>query len=365
MKILWLANIPSPYRVNFFNELGKYCELTVLFEKRVSTERDVSWKNTNIKRFKAVFLKGKNIGVAEAFCPSVIKYINNKYDHIVVTTFSDPTGILAILYMRVKNIVYEIESDGAFPGSGKGIKERIKRFLISHSVLCFSTSIIHDNYYYTYGAEKSKVIRYPFTSVFEKDILPHPLTPENKREIKSVIGVTEEYMILAVGQFIYRKGYDVLIKALVSMPKNIGVYIVGGQATKEYLSLKEHYGLNNLHFIEFKTGNDLKNYYYAADVFVHPTREDIWGLVINEAMSCALPVVTTEKCIAGMQMIKNAENGCIVPINDECDLKLAIISCMNNPKMAENALDTARWYTLEKMTLSHMNTWRSRLFGRD
>lgn len=35
MKILWLTNIPSPYRVKFFNELGKKCELTVLFEKEV------------------------------------------------------------------------------------------------------------------------------------------------------------------------------------------------------------------------------------------------------------------------------------------------------------------------------------------
>lgn len=34
MKILWLTNIPSPYRVKFFNELGTKCDLTVVFEKR-------------------------------------------------------------------------------------------------------------------------------------------------------------------------------------------------------------------------------------------------------------------------------------------------------------------------------------------
>ena len=45
MNILWLTNIPSPYRVNFFNELGKYCDLTVLFEKKASDERDKSWKS--------------------------------------------------------------------------------------------------------------------------------------------------------------------------------------------------------------------------------------------------------------------------------------------------------------------------------
>ena len=43
MRVLYLANIPSPYRVDFFNELGKKCELTVLFETQNSKERDEKW----------------------------------------------------------------------------------------------------------------------------------------------------------------------------------------------------------------------------------------------------------------------------------------------------------------------------------
>ena len=39
MKVLFMANIPSPYRVDFFNELGKYCDLTVTFEGRTATDR--------------------------------------------------------------------------------------------------------------------------------------------------------------------------------------------------------------------------------------------------------------------------------------------------------------------------------------
>ena len=57
MKILWLTNIPSPYRVDFFNELGKLCELTVLFEKKAASDRDDSWKNFEAKNFTPVFLK--------------------------------------------------------------------------------------------------------------------------------------------------------------------------------------------------------------------------------------------------------------------------------------------------------------------
>jgi hypothetical protein len=45
MKLLFITNVPSPYRVNFFNELGKLCGLTVLFQKKTSDTRDKSWLN--------------------------------------------------------------------------------------------------------------------------------------------------------------------------------------------------------------------------------------------------------------------------------------------------------------------------------
>ena len=59
MKVLFLTNIPSPYRVDFFNELGKYCELTVLYERKKADNREwISNKNINFKnlRKKNLFL---------------------------------------------------------------------------------------------------------------------------------------------------------------------------------------------------------------------------------------------------------------------------------------------------------------------
>ena len=57
-------------------------------------------------------------------------------------------------------------------------------------------------------------------------------------------------MVLSVGQFIHRKGFDILLKA-IEADENVGVYIVGGTPTKEYVSLCENRGLNNVHFVEF------------------------------------------------------------------------------------------------------------------
>ena len=48
-----------------------------------------------------------------------------------------------------------------------------------------------------------------------------------------------------------------------------------------------------VYFLKMKT-DELNRYYAAADAFILCTREDIWGLVIQEAMSFGLPVLLSD-----------------------------------------------------------------------
>lgn len=62
LKVLFLTNVPSPYRVDFFNALGELCELTVLFETKTAKSRNEAWIADYIENFKAIYLKGIKIG---------------------------------------------------------------------------------------------------------------------------------------------------------------------------------------------------------------------------------------------------------------------------------------------------------------
>lgn len=356
MKILWLTNVPSPYRVDFFNELGKKCELTVLFEKRTSDERDKSWQDYKFLAFTGVFLSGKSINTDTAFCPSVVRYVKNRsYDHIVVTNVSSPTGMLAIQYMKLHRIQYWIEGDGGFAKSGRGIKEQIKQHYISGAKGYFSTSKAHDDYYITYGAESKRIYRYPFSSVHEGDILASPVSTEEKAQLKADLGMTAGQTVIGVGQMIARKGFDVLIRA-AALIKDAEFYIIGGVPTKDYLKMKEELSANNVHFLGFMKSQELKQYYQAADLFVLPTREDIWGLVINEAMANGLPVITTDRCVAGLELVQNGENGYIVPVEDVMATVESIRRVLSADivAMSGRSLDIIRNYTIEAMVETHM-----------
>ena len=112
MKVLFLTNVPSPYRVDFFNELGKYCDLTVVFEKQTSDERDKSWGDYQFNTFKGIFLKGISISTDSAFCFGLNKIIKNgHFDRIICANFSSPTGMRAISYMRRKKMPYYLIVD--------------------------------------------------------------------------------------------------------------------------------------------------------------------------------------------------------------------------------------------------------------
>ena len=114
-----------------------------------------------------------------------------------------------------------------------------------------------DEYFIAYGADAEKIIRYPFTSVREEEIDINIPEKGRKDELREKLGMKEEKIVLAVGQFIPRKGFDILLKAVSNLPEEVGVYFVGGEPTEEYLLLQNENQLNNVHFVGYKSKNIL------------------------------------------------------------------------------------------------------------
>lgn len=358
MKVLFMANIPSPYRVDFFNELGKYCDLTVTFEGKSATDRDAKWQADKFTNFKAIFLNGIRTRSDQFLCFSIINVIRKGFDRIIVGGYSTPTAMLAIEYMRIKNIKFFIEADGGIIAHDSAFKYKLKKHFISAASGWFSSGKMTTEYLVHYGADINSVYIYPFSSLKVEDMIAYPVDLAGKAILRKKLNIRENKITISVGQFIHRKGFDVLLKAWQNCPKEYGIYIIGAEPTEEYLNLQRRLGLTNVHFVGFKTKNELQEYYQAADLFVLPTREDIWGLVVNEAMASGLPVITTNKCVAGMELVEDGKNGFIIPVDDEKALADKIntilcdeVLCVN---MAKESLKRIKPYTIENMAEAHM-----------
>lgn len=355
MKVLITSNIPSPYFVNYADELGKYVDLTVVFELENATDRDNSWNgNLEDKNFNVVFLNAKRKSNETGLSFKIKKYLKDKsFDRIIIANPTTPTGIVALLYCRRHKIPFIIQSEGGFQGSGKGFKERFKKYIMEKANMYLTGMGGDDDYFLMYGATKDRLRLYHFTSSYAKDIGDRVLTPEEKTSLKRELGIKQNKMILYVGQFIHRKGIDVLLKSYKGLGEDVCLYIIGGEPTNEYLAIIKELKLKNVNFIKFLTKDELRKYYQAADLFVMTTREDTWGLVVNEAMEHGLPVITTTRSIAGNYLIENGINGYLVEVEDYETTHKYILDILGNNQlrhdMSNNNLEKIKSHTLENM----------------
>ena len=347
MKIAFLTNVSSPYRTVFFNELGKYYDLDVWYEykKEPTEKRDKSWENDNAKYYKAIY----------TFKLNQLK----KYDLIIICGISTPKEIIAILYMKIKRIKYVLEIDGGFPKKVNFLKKFIKYNLTKGAKYYLSTGDMSDKYLISNGADKNKIIRYHFSSTLLNETLTIPLLYEEKNKIKDKLDIKKEFNVLFVGRFLDWKGIDTLLEAINFFPKNIGIYLIGGELNKEYKKYVEKNNFTNIYTIKFLQKEELKEYYKAVDLLIFPSRDDIWGLVVNEAIAMGLPVVCSKGTIAGLELIKNNWNGWIFNTNDSRELakyvnKFYKLDFEKRYKMMENCIKIAKKYTIDEMVKDHI-----------
>lgn len=356
-KVLFTTNIPVPYRVCFFNELGKYVDLTVTFERSNAKTRKQEWLDNSFLNFKGIFLKGIQIGDDLSIATEIIRIIKRgNFDDIIIGAYYSPTGILATEYMKLKRIPFMFSEDGGLLKEECKFKYLIKKHLKSGGKTYFSPSAHSDDILKHYGVNENKLYRYPFTSLNDDDILRNIPSSVEKNRLKNELGITYDKVVLGVGRLVGLKKWGLLIEVSRRMP-GVGFFLVGGNP---YGSCYEKYLPNlpnNFHFIDFKTKEILFKYYQAADVLAMPTSGDVWGLVINEAMANGLPIVSTDKCTASLELLKQKECGILFKVGDGEGLRCSLEKVLYNEelryRMANNCLSVIQQYSIKGMAKAY------------
>ena len=358
-RVLFITNYASPYKVEFYDELSKYLDVTVLFSDRIEDQkhRTGDWFTQGTGGFHAVQLtRYAGTFLGENLCLDVLDWLKQSWDAVVLCGYSCPTVMLAMAWLKWKRIPFYIQADGGLIRKDSRKKYLFKRFLVSQASYWISSGRYTTKYLVHYGAKENAMHYYPFTSLWQKDILTQVPSLEEKRQLRQKLGMTEEKIVLYVGRYDPKKGMDDLLHAAPELGADTGVFLVGGEPNEEHLAFCRENNVANAHFVGFKRKEALAEYYMAADVLVLPTKSDVWGLVINEAMACGLPVITTDQCVAGLELIENGINGYIVPVDDQSALIAAIHRLLQDDftQMGAAALETIRPYTMENMVKAYV-----------
>jgi glycosyltransferase involved in cell wall biosynthesis len=352
MKINFITTNLAPFRIDWLDEIAKQNNIVQIF---YSDENAKDVNKIYITR-RPRYAKYENISMnifLNLRLFNFYKLLSHKSDLFIIDGYGSIFLVMVIVIKLILLQPFILSVDGGFIKKENFIKYRVKHFIISSARYYLSTSKATDNFLLKYGAKRNRIFRHKFSPLFKQDIDCSIKNTAEKKELKSNINMLDKFTVIGVGKFIYDKGFDVLLKALAFVKSDVQLILIGGEPIPEYLNIIKTYDLHNVRFVGFCNKIELKKYYEASDVFILPTRGDVWGLVINEAMASGLPVITTDKCIAGSTLVKDGENGFIIHVNDYMAIARYIDCLAMNSRLLKdlsiNSLKKISPYNIEKI----------------
>lgn len=138
----------------------------------------------------------------------------------------------------------------------------------------------------------------------------------------------DERLLLLVGSGFRVKGLDRTIHAFAALPavlrSKTRLVVIGQNRSGEFATLARRHGIGErVHFLGGRL--DVPDWMLAADLYFHPARSESAGMVLLEALTAGLPVLTTDTCGYAFHITK-AGAGMVLssPFNQEaCDRALA------------------------------------------
>lgn len=189
------------------------------------------------------------------------------------------------------------------------------------------------------------IVKIPIVSKFKKSI-----------QIKSV--QKSKLKFLYVGRVVYTKGIQVLFDAWEELNKKYGenrfeLNIVGGTVKNtEHLmnALPE-----NIIYHNYLFDNELKNMFEDCHVLIHPTFFESFGMVIMEALSYNMPIITTINCGAAEYIVEGKTGYIYNEIFSSKELAEKIEHFILNPKLVEEmSKNNSELYLLSKNEISEL-----------
>ncbi|MCL1467697.1 glycosyltransferase [Argonema galeatum] len=300
-KLALLVNTIAPYRLPIYQTLGSYFNLSIFHggdEQNRSGWQNVESKLSNIKvkRSWGITLQwrqGKKGGTYDRrfthITPGYLLDLWKFRPDAIVTNEMGFRSLAALIYGTIFGIPVWVWWGGTLHTeiSRKLFKKALRRLFIPWVKHWISYGETSTEYLLSLGIPKNKILQ--IQNCVDEQLYLEPKAPKVQRETKPVF--------LYVGQMINRKGVDKLLEAAFKVQQEghrFSLLLVGGGPEKTALeALAQKLNLQNVTFYPPQPPDVMPSIYCSADYLVFPTLEDVWGLVVNEALWSGVPVLSS------------------------------------------------------------------------
>ena len=253
-----------------------------------------------------------------------------------VTGYFDWAQILLMIYARSRGVKVVLSSESsAIDRDRSAMKETIKKWILSQAdvFFCFGKSSAH--YLLRLGIPRSRItVRH--AAVIDEEIIRSNFLEAQKNGDKA------KSNFVYVGRLAPEKNLELLIRAFININKkqkdngkSWGLIFVGEGPTRTQLE-KLAASDENITFAGGHPWYKVPQWLAQSDVLVLPSKSEPWGLVVNEAMVCGMPVIVSNKCGCVKDIVKTGQNGFTFHPSNQRELEDAMNFFVRNPtKIAE------------------------------
>lgn len=366
-RLALITEIISPYRIPLFNVLAKQegIDLHIIFlaetdpelrkwkvckdEIKFSYQVLPSWRK-RIGRYNCLLNRGIESALS-AFAPDVV--LCGGYNYVA--------SWQALLWSRMNHVPLLLWSESNIQDIRRdhAIVEFMKREFLSRCSGFVVPGRSAGEYLRAHKVREELIFVAPNAvdnELFATSALEARQHAEARR---SELDLPGRYFLF-VGRLVREKGVFELLSAYAKLDKTIreqvGLVLAGDGAERARLeAIASTISPGRVHFPGFAQRELLTSYYALAEVLILPTYTDPWGLVVNEAMACGLPVIVSQVAGCAADLVTENWNGLLTLLRDESSLVGAMAKIASQPElrdfMSANSMQRISHYSPEAWSL--------------
>ena len=340
MKVHIVTDIPSPYQVEFFNEIQSRdgIDLSVAYLRDADPARmwqpgQAQYECWTINESRAALVEADRSVCAADFA------VFNYYNHPLAET---------LIARRV-----ETGKPWCFWGERPGLRQprfasawfrkwKLKALRRSQAPIWGIGQFAVEQYRQEFGGERA-YRNLPYFSDLDRFAVERRATGS-------------ELQFLFVGSLIRRKGVDLLARAFARVARefpHVSLRIAGAGSLEDVIAQTLHPVRERVEFVGFKHWQELPELYAAADVLCVPSRYDGWGLVVPEGLAAGLPVIATDKMGAALEFVRPGVNGWLLRAGNEDAICEAMREAASLPDAELARLAQVARESVSEHTLGH------------
>lgn len=164
------------------------------------------------------------------------------------------------------------------------------------------------------------------------EVIPNPLPFETDE-----ISTLQNKKVIAVGSYSYNKGYDLLFQIWASIENKYPdweLHVYGNRVEENVSKIGAALGLKN--FFAHAPVNNIESKYAESSIFVLSSRSEGFGMVIIEAMSCGLPVVSFNCPNGPKDIISDGVDGFLIENGDTSSFAKRLVLLIEKLELRQN-----------------------------